>query len=284
MSAADDFIDDMIDRDERVLDRIASLGVRTNSGNRPAHGLPHARRRRGSPGTKERFDRFFRRDGGASEREVWKGGCQPATMMGRSTILDLLERLPSSDWLPGEIMEPPKEPPSERIGGRYASFGTWHEALKAVFEGEPKRRAAHGIRWRRETTMGKKQRRTAATVRDAMTVRHRLMRQREQYRETRDEVRAAYAKGAADMRRRAVRPAGERLGPAPMPPCLPEGADYDLPEFRARHDPDDRRQRDDVPKELADCERRRAAGRWTPCRADDRDVPCPVDRPAETGA
>lgn len=147
MSMADDFIDDMIDRDERVLDRIASLGVRTDSGNRPAHGLPHARRRRGSPGTKERFDRFFRRDGGVSEREAWKGGYQPVTMMGRSTILDLLKRLPSSDRLPGEIMEPPKEPPSERIGGRHASFGTWHEALKAVFEGELKRRAAHGIRW-----------------------------------------------------------------------------------------------------------------------------------------
>lgn len=147
MSMADDFIDDMIDRDERVLDRIASLGVRTNSGNRPAHGLPHARRRRGSPGTKERFDRFFRRDGGVSEWEAWKGGYQPVTMMGRSTILDLLKRLPSSDWLLGEIMELPKEPPSEHIGGRYASFGTWHEALKAVFEGELKRRAAHGIRW-----------------------------------------------------------------------------------------------------------------------------------------
>ena len=69
------------------------------------------------------------------------------TMMGRSTILDLLKRLPSSDWLLGEIMELPKEPPSEHIGGWYASFGTWHEALKAVFEGELKRRAAHGIRW-----------------------------------------------------------------------------------------------------------------------------------------
>lgn len=147
MGMADDFIDDMIGRDERVLDRIASLGVRANSGNRPAHGLPHARRRRGSPGTKERFDRFFRRDGGVSEWEAWKGGCQPATMMGRSTMLDLLKRLPSSDWPPGETMEPPKEPPSEHIGGRCASFGTWHEALKAAFEGEPKRRAAHGIRW-----------------------------------------------------------------------------------------------------------------------------------------
>ena len=117
-----------------------------------------------------------------------------------------------------------------------------------------------------------------------MTVRYRLMRQREQHRETRDEARAAYAKGAADMCRRAVRPAGEHLGPAPMLPCLPEGADYDLSEFRARHDPDDRRQRDDVPKELADCERRRAAGVWRPFRADGRDAPCPVDRSAETGA
>lgn len=132
--------------------------------------------------------------------------------------------------------------------------------------------------------MGKKRRQTAATVRDAMTVQYHLMRQREQCHGTRDEVRAAYAKGAADMCRRAVRLAGEHLGPAPMPPCLPEGADYDLSEFWARHDPDDWRQRDDVPKELADCERRRAAGRWTPCRADDRDAPCPVDRSAETGA
>ena len=132
--------------------------------------------------------------------------------------------------------------------------------------------------------MGKKQRRTAATVRDAMTVQYHLMRQREQCHGTRDEVRAAYAKGAADMCQRAVRPVGEYLGPAPMLPYLPEGADYDLSEFRARHDPDDRRQRDDVPKELADCERRRAAGHWTPCRADDRDVPRPVDRSAETGA
>lgn len=131
--------------------------------------------------------------------------------------------------------------------------------------------------------MGEKQRQTAAT-RDAMTVQHHLMRQREQCRETRDEVRAAYAKGAADMRQRAARLAGGHLGPAPMPPCLPEGADYDLSEFRARHDPDDWRQRDDVPKELAGCERRRAAGHWAPCRADDRDVPCPVDRSAETGA
>ena len=132
--------------------------------------------------------------------------------------------------------------------------------------------------------MGKKQRRTAATVRDAMTVQCHLMRQREQYHGTRDEVRAAYAKGAADMCRRAVRLAGEHLGPAPMLPYLPEGDGYGPSEFRERHDPDDRRQRDDVPKELADCERRRAAGRWTPCRADDRDVPCPVDRSAETGA
>ena len=132
--------------------------------------------------------------------------------------------------------------------------------------------------------MGKKRRQTAATVRDAMTVQYRLMRQREQRRETRDEVRAAYAKGAADMCRRAVRLAGEHLGPAPMPPCLPEGADYDLSEFWARHDPDDWRQRDDVPKELADWERRRAAGVWRPFRADGRDVPCPVDRSAETGA
>lgn len=132
--------------------------------------------------------------------------------------------------------------------------------------------------------MGKKQRRTAATARDAMTVRHHLMRQREQRRETRDEVRAAYAKGAADMCRRAVRLAGERLGPAPMPPCLPEGADYDLSEFRARHDPDDRRQWDDVPKELADCERRRAAGVWRPFRADGRDVPRAVAESARTGA
>ena len=285
MSMADDFIDDMIDRDERVPDRIASLGVRTNSGDRPAHGLPHARRRRGSPGTKERFDRFSRRDGGVSEREAWKGGCRPAAMTGHSTMLDPLKRLPSSDRLPGGTLEPPKEPPSERIGGRHASFGAWHEASKAAFEGEPKRRAAHGTRWRRETTMGKKQRRTAATARDATTVRHRLMRRREQRRETRDEVRAACAKGAADMRRRAARPAGGRLGPAPMPPpCLPEGADCDPSEFRARRDPDGRRQRDDVPKELADCERRRAAGRRAPCRADDRDAPRPVDRPAETGA
>lgn len=86
------------------------------------------------------------------------------------------------------------------------------------------------------------------------------------------------------MRRRAARPAGECLGPAPMPPCLPEGADCDLSEFRARRDPDDRRQRDDVPKELADCERRRAAGAWRPFRADGRDAPRPVDRSAETGA
>lgn len=68
------------------------------------------------------------------------------------------------------------------------------------------------------------------------------------------------------------------------PPYLPEGADYDLSEFWARHDPDDWRQRDDVPKELADCERRRAAGAWRPFRADGRDAPCPVDRSAETGA
>lgn len=53
--------------------------------------------------------------------------------------------------------------------------------------------------------MGKKQRQTAATVRDAMTVQYHLMRQREQYHGTRDEVRAAYAKGAADMCQRAVR-------------------------------------------------------------------------------
>lgn len=132
--------------------------------------------------------------------------------------------------------------------------------------------------------MGKKRRQTAATVRDAMTVQYHLMRQREQCHETRDEVRAAYAKGAADMCQRAVRLVGEHLGPAPMLPCLPEGADYDLSEFWARHDPDDWRQRDDVPKELADCERRRAAGHRAPCRADDRDVPCPVDRSAETGA
>lgn len=132
--------------------------------------------------------------------------------------------------------------------------------------------------------MGKKRRQTAATVRDAMTVQHRLMRQREQCHETRDEVRAAYAKGAADMRRRAVRLVGEHLGPAPMLPCLPEGDGYGPSEFWARHDPDGWRQRDDVPKELADCERRRAAGRWTPCRADDRDAPRPVDRSAETGA
>ena len=66
--------------------------------------------------------------------------------------------------------------------------------------------------------MGKKRRQTAATVRDAMTVQYHLMRQREQYHETRDEVRAAYAKGAADMCQRAVRLVGEHLGPAPMPP------------------------------------------------------------------
>lgn len=134
--------------------------------------------------------------------------------------------------------------------------------------------------------MGKKQRQTAATVRDAMTVQYHLMRQREQYHGTRDEVRAAYAKGAADMCQRAVRlVGGGYLGPAPMPPpYLPEGADYDPSEFWARHDPDDRRQWDDVPKELADCERRRAAGVWRPFRADGRDAPRPVDRSAETGA
>lgn len=132
--------------------------------------------------------------------------------------------------------------------------------------------------------MGKKQRQTAATVRDAMTVQYHLMRQREQYHGTRDEVRAAYAKGAADMCQRAVRLVGEHLGPAPMLPYLPEGDGYDLSEFWARHDPDDWRQWDDVPKELADCEWRRAAGVWRPFRADGRDVPCPVDRSAETGA
>lgn len=86
------------------------------------------------------------------------------------------------------------------------------------------------------------------------------------------------------MCQRAVRLVGEYLGPAPMLPYLPEGDGYGLSEFWARHDPDDWRQWDDVPKELADCERRRAAGHWTPFRADDRDVPCPVDRSAETGA
>ena len=100
----------------------------------------------------------------------------------------------------------------------------------------------------------------------------------------RDEVRAAYAKGAADMCQRAVRLVGEHLGPAPMLPYLPEGDGYGPSEFWECHDPDDWRQWDDVPKELADCEWRRAAGHWTPCRADDRDVPCPVDRSAETGA
>lgn len=117
-----------------------------------------------------------------------------------------------------------------------------------------------------------------------MTVQYHLMRQREQYHGTRDEVRAAYAKGAADMCQRAVRLVGEYLGPAPMLPYLPEGDGYGPSEFWECHDPDDWRQWDDVPKELADCERRRAAGHWTPCRADDRDVPCPVDRSAETGA
>lgn len=122
--------------------------------------------------------------------------------------------------------------------------------------------------------MGKKQRQTTATVRDAMTVQYHLMRQREQYHETRDEVQAAYAKGAADMCQRAVRLVGERLGPAPMLPYLPEGGGYDLSEFWARHDPDDWRQWDDVPKELADCEWRRAAGVWRPFRAET--ATCPV--------
>lgn len=81
--------------------------------------------------------------------------------------------------------------------------------------------------------MGKKQRQTAATVRDAMTVQYHLMRQREQYHETRDEVRAAYAKGAADMCQRAVRLAGEHLGPAPMLPYLPEGDGYGPSELAA---------------------------------------------------
>lgn len=124
--------------------------------------------------------------------------------------------------------------------------------------------------------MGKKRRQTAATVRDAMTVQYHLMRQREQYHETRDEVRAAYAKGAADMCQRAVRLVGEHLGPAPMLPYLPEGDGYGPSEFWECHDPDDWR--------LADCEWRRAAGVWRPFRADGRDVPCPVDRSAETGA
>lgn len=74
--------------------------------------------------------------------------------------------------------------------------------------------------------MGKKRRQTAATVRDAMTVQYHLMRQREQYHGTRDEARAAYAKGAADMCQRAVRLVGEHPGPAPMLPYLPEGDGY----------------------------------------------------------
>lgn len=61
---------------------------------------------------------------------------------------------------------------------------------------------------------------------------------------------------------------------AHAPPYLPEGADYDLSEFWARHDPDDWRQWDDVPKELADCEWRRAAGVWRPFRAET--ATCPV--------
>lgn len=283
MSAADDFIDDMIEHDMRLdmggYHDMAGGGI---GGIVPGIFFASC----AAKVRKERFRRFFLTDGKRPEWMDGNGTWRGIDCLGRRHVANIAakSRRSSGDYLP-KVMELPDERPEDVLGAAFSGMRR-HEAFEAVLDAELKRRRTHGVRWRRGgQRTGKKRRQTAATVRDAMTVRYRLMRQREQRRETRDEVRAAYAKGAADMRQRAARLVGERLGPAPMPPpCLPEGADYDLSELRARHDPDDWRQRDDVPKELADCERRRAAGAWRPFRADGRDAPRPVDRPAETGA
>lgn len=75
MSMAGDYVDYMLERDTRSLDRLASFGIRMDACGKPAHAAPHARRKRGVPGTRDqRFERFFRTDGkrpnGASARRA----------------------------------------------------------------------------------------------------------------------------------------------------------------------------------------------------------------------
>lgn len=142
---ADDFIDDMIERDMFLdMDGRYDLVGGGVGGIVPKIFLAsHAAKIR-----KERFRRFFLTDGKCPEWMDGDGRWRGIDCLGRRHVANIAakSRATVCNAYLRQIMELPREGPGEALGKEFDGM-EWQEAFEAVLDAELKRRRAHGIRW-----------------------------------------------------------------------------------------------------------------------------------------
>jgi hypothetical protein len=144
VSAADDFIDDMIEHD-MWLDMGGYHDMVGGGIGGIVPGIFFASC--AAKVRKERFRRFFLTDGKCPEWMDGNGTWRGIDCLGRRHVANIAakSRRSSGDYLP-KVMELPDERPEDVLGAAFSGM-RWHEAFEAVLDAELKRRRTHGVRW-----------------------------------------------------------------------------------------------------------------------------------------